>query len=207
MCGHDPQPKRRKRFVATTDSDHDGPIFPDLARDGGHMYIAIAPRLRLYGRYPRRLVNRVVRSAARSMRVWPLQRSRQPSEPDSNAVATMGPTPGISTSRRLCSQARTARLKRATAGMRLSSWFAMISSNSAVPLRLFAEMMPSLAICPRIAFDSICGRAPQACSSNNVRSDTPQSRHRQAGRAAKNSNTFARLTRLRTTTAPPTSTP
>jgi putative transposase len=26
------QPKRRKRFVATTDSDHDGPIFPDLAR-------------------------------------------------------------------------------------------------------------------------------------------------------------------------------
>ena len=92
-----------------------------------------------------------------------------------------------------------------TAGMRLSSWLAMISSNSVVPLRLFAEMMPSLAICPRIAFDSICGRAPQACSSNNVRSDTPQSRHRQAGRAAKNS--FARLMRLRTTTAPPTSTP
>jgi putative transposase len=27
------QPKRRRRFVATTDSDHDGPIFPDLARD------------------------------------------------------------------------------------------------------------------------------------------------------------------------------
>jgi putative transposase len=26
------QPKRRKRFVATTDSDHDSPIFPDLAR-------------------------------------------------------------------------------------------------------------------------------------------------------------------------------
>src|SRR5262245_40032913 len=33
MRGHDLQPKRRKRFVATTDSDHDGPIFPDLARD------------------------------------------------------------------------------------------------------------------------------------------------------------------------------
>jgi putative transposase len=30
---HDLQPKRRRRFVATTDSDHDGPIFPDLARD------------------------------------------------------------------------------------------------------------------------------------------------------------------------------
>ena len=27
------QPKRRKRFVATTDSDHDGLIFPDLVRD------------------------------------------------------------------------------------------------------------------------------------------------------------------------------
>jgi putative transposase len=26
------QPKRRKRFVATTDSNHDGPIFPDLVR-------------------------------------------------------------------------------------------------------------------------------------------------------------------------------
>jgi putative transposase len=27
------QPKRRRRFVTTTDSDHAGPIFPDLARD------------------------------------------------------------------------------------------------------------------------------------------------------------------------------
>jgi putative transposase len=27
------QPKRRQRFVATTDSNHDGPIFPDLVRD------------------------------------------------------------------------------------------------------------------------------------------------------------------------------
>ena len=26
------QPKRRRRFVATTDSDHDGPIFPNLVR-------------------------------------------------------------------------------------------------------------------------------------------------------------------------------
>jgi len=33
MREHDLQPKRRKRFVATTDSDHDGPIFPDRARD------------------------------------------------------------------------------------------------------------------------------------------------------------------------------
>jgi putative transposase len=26
-------PKRRRRYVATTDSDHDSPIFPNLARD------------------------------------------------------------------------------------------------------------------------------------------------------------------------------
>jgi putative transposase len=53
MREHDLQPKRRRRFVATTDSDHDGPIFPDLARgrvvDGPNQlwvaditYIAIA---------------------------------------------------------------------------------------------------------------------------------------------------------------------
>ena len=50
---NDLQPKRRKRFVAKTDSDHDGPIFPDLVRhrilDGPNQvwvaditYIAIA---------------------------------------------------------------------------------------------------------------------------------------------------------------------
>jgi len=33
MRDHDLQPKRRRRFVATTDGDHDAPIFPDLARD------------------------------------------------------------------------------------------------------------------------------------------------------------------------------
>ena len=33
MREHDLQPKRRRRFVATTYSDHDNPIFPDLARD------------------------------------------------------------------------------------------------------------------------------------------------------------------------------
>jgi putative transposase len=53
MREHDMQPKRRRRFVATTDSDHDDPIFPDLARgrivDGPNQlwvaditYIAIA---------------------------------------------------------------------------------------------------------------------------------------------------------------------
>ena len=53
MRENDLHPKRRKRFVATTDSDHDGPIFPDHARhrilDGPNQvwvaditYIAIA---------------------------------------------------------------------------------------------------------------------------------------------------------------------
>lgn len=33
MREQDLQPKRRKRFVATTDSDHDSPIFPNLVRN------------------------------------------------------------------------------------------------------------------------------------------------------------------------------
>ena len=33
MREHELQPKRRRRFTATTDSNHDGPIFPDLAKD------------------------------------------------------------------------------------------------------------------------------------------------------------------------------
>ena len=33
MREHDLQPRLRRRFVATTDSDHDDPIFPNLARD------------------------------------------------------------------------------------------------------------------------------------------------------------------------------
>ena len=33
MREHDLQPRRRRRFVATTDSDHNGPIFPNLAKD------------------------------------------------------------------------------------------------------------------------------------------------------------------------------
>ena len=33
MREHDLQPKRRRRHVATTDSDHDSPIYPDRARD------------------------------------------------------------------------------------------------------------------------------------------------------------------------------
>ena len=33
MREHDLQPRRRRRYVATTDSDHDQPIFPDRARN------------------------------------------------------------------------------------------------------------------------------------------------------------------------------
>ena len=33
MREHDLQPRHRRRFVATTDSDHNGPIYPDRARD------------------------------------------------------------------------------------------------------------------------------------------------------------------------------
>ena len=33
MREHGLQPKRRRRFVVTTDSDHGGPIFPDLTKD------------------------------------------------------------------------------------------------------------------------------------------------------------------------------
>ena len=33
MREHDLSPKQRRRYVATTDSDHDEPIFPNLAAD------------------------------------------------------------------------------------------------------------------------------------------------------------------------------
>ena len=33
MRAHDLQPKRPRRYVATTDGDHDLPIFPNLAKD------------------------------------------------------------------------------------------------------------------------------------------------------------------------------
>jgi len=33
MREHDLQVKMRRRFVVTTDSDHDGPIFPNLAKE------------------------------------------------------------------------------------------------------------------------------------------------------------------------------
>ncbi len=66
MRAHDLQPRRRRRFVATTDSDHDRPIFPDRAKgmvvDGpNQLWVADLTnrdrdRLRLSRRHPRCLV-------------------------------------------------------------------------------------------------------------------------------------------------------
>lgn len=39
MRAHDLQPKRRPRYVATTDSAHEGPIFPNLAK----VFVASGP--------------------------------------------------------------------------------------------------------------------------------------------------------------------
>jgi hypothetical protein len=62
MREHDFQPNRRRRFVATTDSDHDCPIFPDLAGDrivdgpnqlgGGYYLYRDCDGLRLAGSNP-----------------------------------------------------------------------------------------------------------------------------------------------------------
>ena len=66
MREHDLQPKRRRRYVVTTDSDHAGPIFPDLAKDvvphcPNQLWVADLLRrglrwVRLPGGHPRRLV-------------------------------------------------------------------------------------------------------------------------------------------------------
>ena len=41
MREHDLQPRRRRRYVATTDGDHDLPIFPNLANQAGFVYVAV----------------------------------------------------------------------------------------------------------------------------------------------------------------------
>jgi putative transposase len=38
MREHDLQPKQRRRYVVTTDSDHAGPIYPDLAKALKRLY-------------------------------------------------------------------------------------------------------------------------------------------------------------------------
>jgi putative transposase len=67
MREHDLAPQRRRRFTRTTNSDHDGPIFPFVARDyevhgpdqlwvADLTYVAIANWLRLRCRCSGRLV-------------------------------------------------------------------------------------------------------------------------------------------------------
>ena len=80
MREHDLQPRRRRRFVATTDSDHDRPIFPDRAKgmvvDAPNQlwvaditYIAIGPASPMWppSSMPGRAEWSVMRSAGRSM--------------------------------------------------------------------------------------------------------------------------------------------
>ena len=86
MREHDLQPKRRRRFVATTDSDHDGPIFPDLARDRivdspNQLWVAditTSPLRRASSIWrqssmPGRAASLAMRSAVRSMPALPLR--------------------------------------------------------------------------------------------------------------------------------------
>ncbi len=80
MREHDLQPRRRRRYMATTDSDHELPIFPNLAKDmapdgpnqlwvADITYVAITGKLRLRRRDPRRLV-----AQGRRLRHRPLDR-------------------------------------------------------------------------------------------------------------------------------------
>lgn len=97
MREHDLQPRMRRRYGATTDSNHDGPIFPNLARDfeprgtrpalAGRHYLRHDPGwLRLRRDRPRRLVQ-----AGRRLRDRPLHR-RSP-HPRRSARRPRGPTP------------------------------------------------------------------------------------------------------------------
>ena len=84
MRNYDLQPKRRRRFVATTDSDHDHPIFPDLARDRfvdgpNQLWVAASPSAPASSIWrpfstPGRAGWSDMQSAARSTHVWQLQR-------------------------------------------------------------------------------------------------------------------------------------
>ena len=91
MREHDLQPRRRKRFVATTDSDHDGPIFPNLAKDvtadgrtssgsptSPTSRSLSASSMSRSSSMPGRAGSWAMRSADRSMRVSPERRSKRP---------------------------------------------------------------------------------------------------------------------------------
>jgi putative transposase len=49
MRQHDLQPRVRRRFIATTDSNHDDPIFPNLAKDmvpagSNQLWVSLSPQ-------------------------------------------------------------------------------------------------------------------------------------------------------------------
>jgi len=86
MREHDLQPKRQRRFVATTDSDHDSPIFPDLAHNrvvmartsSGSQISPTSPLRRASSTWRQSLMlghaaSLATRSAARSMHALPLR--------------------------------------------------------------------------------------------------------------------------------------
>jgi len=93
MREHDLQPKARRRFVATTHSDHDLPIFPNLANgmtiDGPNQlwvadltYVAILAGFVYVARSSMLgpAVSSAMRSAARSTRAWRWQRCGRQSD-------------------------------------------------------------------------------------------------------------------------------
>jgi len=89
MREHDLQPKQRRRYAATTDSDHDEPIFPNLAADmapdgpdqlwvADITYVAIASGFVRAATLPenkgvafQRVVPRVQGQPERKGRAWP----------------------------------------------------------------------------------------------------------------------------------------
>ena len=94
MREHELNPKRRKRFIATTDSNHNDPIFPDLANKmtptgpnqlwvADITYVAIATGFvylaAILDAWSRRVVGYA--SVDRSTHVSQLLRSRPPSAP------------------------------------------------------------------------------------------------------------------------------
>ena len=94
MRQHDLQPKRRRRFIATTDSDHDSPIFSNRAKDvtadrpnqlwvADITYVAIAVGFV----YAAVILDAWSRRVVRSIRGSPWQRSRPLSGHDSRQGA------------------------------------------------------------------------------------------------------------------------
>ena len=73
MREHDLQPRRRRRYIATTDSDHDQPIFPDRSKDiildgPDQLWVAAALPMWRSSSTPGHAASSAMRSAGRSTR-------------------------------------------------------------------------------------------------------------------------------------------